>query len=402
MKSLKNLLFLWIFLISFFFFSTARAEENGRYFIKSQNTFWKNAFNARHRFDQGFSADLNDWQLRLGKLFGLEIEKVALLQVLGEEFSREELEEKGKPLAKTAWRAVPSDQTPWGVEYVYQDPLLKETVGGVGIRVAVLDTGVFWAHPDLEGQVINCKDFTNFRKPIVNNRCEDKNGHGTHVAGIIAAHGGNDNLGIFGVAPQSSLFAFRVCSAGGSCYADDVAVAIKTAVEEGANVINLSLGSDQSSSLISQEIGKAFSQGVLVVAAGGNDGPYSASIDYPAAQAEAVAVGAFGQDLIVADWSSRGANSQTTPSLIEEKDMELAAPGVNIESTWKDKKYSLLSGTSMAAPFVSGLAAKYWSNFSSESNPAAAARSWLQTHVLDIDLPGEDEASGFGFARVAN
>ncbi len=402
MKNLKKLCFLGLFVAVMTMPFSAYAAEGSRYFIKSNSQFWKNAFNARNEFEEGFTADLNDWQFKFGRILGLNIEQVPVFQILPESIA--ETPQKLKASAKTGvTRLVPSDQTPWGIEYVYKDPNITKTLGGGGgdgTRVAVLDTGITQSHPDLKARVAKCEDFTDLRFPVVEGKCVDKNGHGTHVSGIIAADGGSDGLGIYGVAPQASLYAFKVCSQNGSCYADDISVAVRKAADEGANIINLSLGSDKPSSLISSAIDYATSKRVLVVAAGGNDGPYPASIDYPAAQANVIAVGAFGLNFVIPDWSSRGINSKTTPFVVEEQDMELAAPGVNIESTWKDGGYAILSGTSMAAPFVSGLAAKYWQLFALEANPMQSIRNFLHTNALDIDGLGDDNATGFGFARV--
>lgn len=390
------------------------ATGGHRYFVKSSSAFWKNAFNARHEFQDGFTADLNDWQIRFGKFLRITIEPVAVLQILPEmtavdSASVEAKKDKPAPIEKPTERSLPADQTSWGMEYIYQDSFLAKTEGGADVKVAVLDTGVNISHPDLQSRVAECTDFTNVRFSVLDGKCEDKNGHGTHVSGIIAADGGSDGLGIYGVAPEALLLAYRVCSATGSCYADDVAIAIKTAVERGANIINLSLGSDKPISFITNAIDYAAANDVLIVAAAGNDGPYFASLDYPAAQSSVVAVGAIWTDRQVEDWSSRGGNSKTIPWLVEDGDIEFAAPGSNIESTWKNGGYALLSGTSMAAPFVSGLAAKYWSRFTlteeelaarPEYGQAAALREFLQKGALDIDVGGDDDASGFGFPRV--
>ena len=396
MKGLKSLYFSGFLALAMLVPFSVGAVEGGRYFIKSNSQFWKNAYNARHEFKDGFTADLNDWQIRFGKLLGVTIESVPVLQILPEEA----VETLPQAKAGSNTRIVPSDQTPWGIEYIYKDPLIYKTSGGEGVGVAVLDTGITATHPDLKKRIVQCKDFTNSRFPVVDGKCEDKNGHGTHVAGIVAADGGADGLGIFGVAPQSSLYVFKVCGLNGSCYADDISSAINTAADSGVNIINISLGSDKESSLINESINYATSKGVLVIAAGGNDGPYFASIDYPAAKKEVVGVGAFGVSFAIPDWSSRGVNSQTLPYVVEEQDVEFAAPGVNIESTWKNGGYAILSGTSMAAPFVTGLAAKHWPLFALEMNPAISLRNFMHLNSLDLDGLGDDDSSGFGFPRV--
>ena len=374
----------------------AQAVDGTRYLVKSNSQFWKKSFNARHDFKDGFTADLNDWQVRFGKILGVSIEPVGILQVLPA--APEEIVKARKNNVKI--RPVPNDQTPWGIESVYNNKEIIKTSGGNDVKVAIVDTGITPDHLDLKSRVSKCKDFTNLRFPIINGKCEDKNGHGTHVAGIIAADGGEDGLGIYGVAPSAVLYALKVCSVNGTCYADDVAAAVKNAVDDGANIINLSLGSDNSSVLIEEAINYALSKGTLVVAAAGNDGPYPESIDYPAAMSNVVAVAAFDSTFKIADWSSRGINSQTTPLVMEEKDMELSAPGVSIESTWNNGGYAILSGTSMASPFVAGLAAKFWPDFLLETDPAKAVREFLHKIAEDIDKPGEDDSSGFGFSRI--
>ncbi len=299
----------------------------------------------------------------------------------------------------SASRILPSNRLPWGIKAVYNnDPLLAKTSGGAGVNVAVLDTGILKSHLDLKNRVKQCKDFTSLRQPIVDGKCEDKNGHGTHVSGIIAADGGSDNKGIYGVAPEASLFVYKVCGNNGSCWADDIAVAIKTAANSGANVINMSLGSDTESSLIKDAAAYAATKNVLMIAAAGNDGPYLGSIDYPSANPNVVAVGAFDVSYAIAEWSSRGINSTTTPYVVEEQDIEFSTPGVNIESTWKDGGYVILSGTSMASPHVAGLAAKLWQK--DALDPDSATRSLLWQFSQDLIPVGDDDASGWGFSHL--
>ncbi len=426
MKTYKKLVFCLLLASFMAIMPMAYASaDNGRYFVKSTKGFWKNALGVRHNFDNGFTTDASDFQLRLAKVFGVEIEPVALLQILPDEAaaaSQADANSRVSPSPSVSdtpdliptktpapksikgkggtIRYLPSDQTPWGVEVIYNNPNVEVTSGGAGINVAILDTGVLVSHPDLAKRIVQCKDFSNVRYPVVDGKCDDKNGHGTHVAGIIAADAGADGKGLYGIAPQANLFVYKVCGSNGSCYADDIAIALRLAADEGANVVNMSFGSDQESSLIRDAVNYAFSKGVLLVAAAGNDGPFPDSIDYPAAYNSVVAVGAINQVKAVTDWSSRGINSTTTPWVVENRDIELAAPGEYIESTWNNGGYAILSGTSMASPFVVGIAAKYWQSIASVSDQFSATRDYIHFLANDLLPVGDDNNSGFGLPQV--
>src|SRR3989338_3310221 len=368
------------------------ASEDTRYFVKSASGLWRKSLGARHVFGNGFTADLSAWQLKVAGMFGLEVEPVRKLYILpeAEAATLTQTSAKGRPVSRQA----PGAQVQWGIKMIYNDSTLEKSSGGLDVNVAILDTGVLKTHPDLKNRIKDCKDFTSLKQPIVNGQCEDKNGHGTHVAGVIAADGGSDGLGVFGVAPAANLYAYQVCSASGSCWADDVAAAVRMAADNGANVVNISLGSDSPSLLIYDAVVYASGKNVFVVAAAGNDGPYAGSIDYPAANYEVVGVGALDVNKAVSDWSSRGVNSKTTAYVVEDSDIEFAAPGVSIESTWKDGGYAILSGTSMAAPHVSGLAAKLWQK--DALAPADATRDLLHKFSADLLPLGDDDDSGWG------
>ena len=387
--------------------ASAAPIEGPRYFVKTESPFWQKSFGVRNVFKDGFTSDLSGIQLRLARIFGVEIEPVQQFHVLptsGDEPVLPEIKPEAKPEAKPAakvqLRPKPVDQVPWGIKLVYNDPTLSTASGGAGTSVAVLDTGVLKAHLDLKNRIKQCKDFTQARVPIKDGSCDDKNGHGTHVSGVILADGGTDKLGIYGMAPEANLFSYKVCGNDGSCWADDIAHAIRTAADEKTNIINLSLGSDTGSILIKEAIGYAISKDVLIVAAAGNDGPYVASIDYPAAHVEVAAVGAIDPGLGVPDWSSRGINSTTQAYVVEEKDMEFGAPGLNIESTWKNGGYAILSGTSMASPHVAGLAAKMWQGTALEGSRAKATRDLLHQLAKDIWTLGDDDSTGFGLPQL--
>ena len=382
-KSWPLLAFIAMFLVAGF---AHASDEDTRYFIKSNASFWKKSLTVRQVFDNGFTSDLTDWQLRLTKIFGVEVTPVRKLSILNDQIA----------IKGSVVKQLPTDRIPWGIRAVYGDSMLEETFGGKDVNEAVLDTGVI-KHKDLEDNIKECKDFSS-AKPLVDGKCEDKNGHGTHITGIIAANGGADEEGILGIAPEASVYVFKVCTNLGTCWADDVAVAIRTAVDDGAQIINISLGSDTENNLVADAIKYAISKNVLVVAAAGNDGSYPGSIDYPASDVNVVSVGAVDFNMSVPDWAARGLNEETKSFIREAKDIDFAAPGVNIESTWKDGGYVILSGTSTSAAHISGLAAKLWQK--DDKNPMEATRIILKKFSQDILPAGDDNVSGWGLPKL--
>ena len=353
----------------------------GRYLVKGD----ARGLRVQHEFSGGVTAELSSAEALALTLRGVELESVPLWHVLGRQVSASG---KGKP-GPAARVSFPSDQTPWGMETVYNNASLLSTSGGAGVDVAVLDTGVYKNHLDLSRRVTQCKDFT--RGPVKNG-CPDGYGHGTHVSGTILADAGADGLGIWGVAPAANLFAYKVCGNDGYCWSDNIATAIRHAADQGAEIISMSLGGDAESALVRDAITYAVGKGVLVVAAAGNDGPALGSIDWPGANANVVAVAAIDSSLAVADWSSRGLNDGDF--VIEAQEVEFGAPGVAVESAMNNGGYAIWDGTSMATPHIAGLAAKLW------QGSGAATRAYLQGLAVDIDAPGDDPATGFGLARL--
>jgi len=357
------------------------SKDDSRYLVKSNNGLLKMVYGINHSFDSGFTTDLTPGQLKVLEKFGVEVEKVELYQVLAPpgacspwpECNKDD--EEPTPEERSCY---PSTQEPYGIVAI------NGGSGGVGINVAVLDTGVLTTHLDLD--IGMCKDATR-RK--IKDGCSDTDGHGTHVAGTIAANGGSDGLGIFGVAPEANLWAIKVCGPAG-CWTDDIAAGIRYATDNGVNIISMSLGGDTESSLIKSAIDYATDKDVLIVAAAGNDGPVDGSIDYPGANVKVVAVGAIDVNEIVPDWSSRGINDGDYA--VEEKEVEFGAPGVSVESTYNNGCYADISGTSMATPHMAGLAAKLW------DTDAATTRVKLQelAKLHDLYTAGDDTATGFG------
>lgn len=371
--------------------SVQAAGTDSRYLVKSTSQFWKKSFQVRNVFDSGFTANLSDWQLKVAKVFGVEVAPVKKLNILVTTAVVKKT--TVKPIIKT-----PTSPIGWGVEAIYGNTLKDDIPsGGEGVNVAVLDTGTLISHPDLKNQIIACDDFSGF-DPFVEKSCEDKNGHGTLVAGIVAGNGGEEGKGIYGVAPQADLMIYKVCGDEGTCFSDDVAVAIRHSVDNGANIILLSLGSDSESSIINDAISYAVSKDVLIVGAAGNDGPYKGSVDYPASNVDVVSVGVVDDVLLVPDWSARGNNEASTSYNRNFGDLELVGPGVNIESTANNGYYMTSSGASMAAAHIAGLAAKEWKV--NDKRPAEATRELLHKFSLDILPTGDDSASGWGMPQL--
>jgi len=390
---------------------SAKESETFRVYVESNNKSTKNNVKNQYQVrweltEYGFSTNMNQKQYEaLQKNKNVTVTKVDKVTLDADVRSSE---------FETMAGEYPTQQTPWGIKAIYNNSSLTSTSGGAGINIAVLDTGVNINHYDLTNTVEQCKNFTT-ATPIVNNSCNDANGHGTHVAGSALADGGSDGAGIYGVAPSADLWAYKVLGDDGSGYSDDIAAAIRHAADQASStgtktVINMSLGSSGNNSLITSAVNYAYSKGVLIVAAAGNSGPSQGSIGYPGALVNAVAVAALENrqqngTYRVADFSSRGYSSTDGDYVIQQGDVEISAPGASIYSTWNNGGYNTISGTSMATPHVAGLAAKVWSQNPSWSH--TQLRTNLQNRAKAVDIKGgtgaatgDDYASGFGFARV--
>lgn len=275
--------------------------------------------------------------------------------------------------------AVPNDTQygdQWGPACIGAEDMWDLLTGNPSVIVAVIDTGVDLDHPDLVNNVDTSIDYD-----FVNSDDDstDDNGHGSHVAGTIAAEY-NNSLGVAGL-QQVTIMGIKGLDSFGSGWNSDLAQSIVYAVNNGANVINCSWGGYGPDLLLYNAVNYAFQNGIIVIAAAGNDG-ISASF-YPAAYPKAVGVSALTDCTTIASFSNFGFQN-----------VRIAAPGDDILSTYHDGGYAYMSGTSMAAPHVTGVVATYLS-----FNPSLPFMNILRHMALnadDLGTPGVDQFYGFG------
>ena len=302
------------------------------------------------------------------------------------------------------------DDPAWGSQWSLTRIGLPEawnvTTGSPGIIIAVVDSGLYLGHPDLTGKVWansgeipgnQIDDDANGKVddvhgwhfyqqwtpggyiPAGNAEVTDDYGHGTHVAGIAAA-AANNGIGIAGISWGARVMPVKVLDQYGNGWYSDIAAGIVFAADNGAKIINLSLGGAAASPTLCRAAAYAHQKGALLVAAAGNAG---AAVLYPAACDGVLAVAATDRADQRASFSNYGSQ------------VDLAAPGVDIYSTWPWLDgYFTMSGTSMAAPHVSGVAALVWSRWSAWTDTEVSRR--IMETAVDVDASGWDPYTGWG------
>ena len=267
----------------------------------------------------------------------------------------------------------------WGLPATSTDAAwaLGDATGEV---VAVIDSGVDAGHPDLQGALVRGRDILDG-----DDVPQDDNGHGTHVTGIVAAVAGN-GVGVAGAALRAKAMPIRVLDAEGFGSSGVVAEGIVWAVDNGATVVNLSLGGPKSESVLERAISYALSRGVPVVAAAGNDALRGDPVNYPAAHPGVIAVGAVDRNGTRPSFSSTGTH------------LAVAGPGVGVLSTTRGARYGFSDGTSMAAPFVASAVAIV--RAASPAMPVADVRSLLMATAVDLGPAGHDREYGAGLIDV--
>ncbi len=264
---------------------------------------------------------------------------------------------------------------------------------GEGIRVAILDTGIS-DHTDLitawkKDNAINCSSDPTW---------EDKvSGHGTHVAGIIA--GSDNDFGVVGVAPNCEIIPIKVLDDSGAGNYEAIEKGLRNAINMNVDIINMSLGSSVTPpESLHNLIREAVAQGIVIVAAAGND---SHAVNYPARYDEVIAVAALDQSGCLATFTSK------------DETIDIVAPGVDIYSTYLRNEYCKMSGTSQASPFVAGICALIKSalkkqnllpefgNQFCQADMMVALRNISSLETAHVQ-PGDEKNWGPGIPKLAN
>jgi thermitase len=298
-----------------------------------------------------------------------------------QQLSKDQIIENAEPDYEMHADFVPNDplfSSQWGLANTGQAILTKSGKSGAdikaetawnvtrgnGIKVAVIDSGINLNHPDFVGQIVA-------QRAYVANTVEDDYGHGTHVAGAIAALG-NNAQGVTGVCPECKLIIAKVLDGQGTGSSSNVAAAMVWAADQGAKVINISAGGKSPTQTMQDAVDYVNSKGGIVVCSAGNDG--DTVMTYPSALDSVVSVAATDNKDLLASFSTRGTW------------VKVAAPGVDIMSTLPTHTFNLqtqeplkttndyLSGTSMAAPIVSGVLGLVWASPYGTSNTAVIQR----------------------------
>lgn len=289
----------------------------------------------------------------------------------------------------------PDSTKQWGYKYM-DTGYAYATTKGSGVKVAIIDTGIDTKHPEFSSRI----------SPLSYNSCsktndladiQDKNGHGTHVAGIIGA--ADNNIGVIGVAPEAEIVAIKAqCPnvTNGKFSDSDLISAIDYVAKQKINVVNMSLGSEINSNLIDQAIADARSNGVIIVAAAGNN--KSSTLFYPASYDGVISVSALKYDS--SDPASIG---QIKPDLSYTNygsRIDFSAPGTNIYSTYLNGGYTSMNGTSMASPQIAGIVALILAQ--NPSYNLDQVKNTIKDNAVDRGEPGKDQYYGWGAVNVGN
>lgn len=264
---------------------------------------------------------------------------------------------------------LPLSQTiDWGLNKLGIPTIHEAGFTGKNVKVAIIDTGVNTEHPDLKGAVIKSINVTG-------EAAAHSNGHGTGVAGVVGAR--NNSFGILGVAPDCQIVAIKAMRETGGGVTSEIVRGIDAAIAEGCHIINMSLGTMTDDPSLREAVKRATDKGILVVCAAGNNGQID-SVNYPGRYELALAIAATNTSGNISAFSSKG------------WDIDIAAPGERILTTWKNNTYATVSGTSFASPMVAGVLALFL------EAKLEVTQQRLYDTAIDIGETGRDTAAGYG------
>jgi len=272
---------------------------------------------------------------------------------------------------------VQAETIPIGVQQI-KAPSAWGCSRGKGIRVAVLDTGIDWTHPDLAPNVKGAVSF------VPGESAMDGHSHGTHCAGTIGAV--INGAGVVGVAPEVSLYAVKVLANSGSGNWSWLIAGLGWCVQNKIHIASMSLGGSSAPVALETACNAAFGAGVLLVAAAGNAGPGMGTVGAPGRYRNVIAVSAIDSANVIATFSSRG------------NEVEICAPGVNVLSTIPGGGFGQKSGTSMACPHVAGAAAVIWGSHRFANN--ITIWNLMGSTADPLGNPGWDPLYGYGRVDV--
>ncbi len=265
-------------------------------------------------------------------------------------------------------------------------------VKGTGIKVGIVDTGCDLNHSDLKDRVRASQDFTG------KGSAQDGNGHGTHVAGIVAGSGEVSGGSYRGIAPAADLYIAKVLDDQGNGRTSNVIAGLEWVVDQGVSIINLSLGSDGScdgTDALSEACDAAVAEGVCVMVAAGNAGPNSQTVGSPGCARDVITIGASTDEDTIASFSSRGPteDGRVKPDIVlpGAKIISARASGTSLGRV-VDNNYVELSGTSMATPHASGVAALLLA--ADASLTPAQIKERLMATAVDLGLDANSQGTG--------
>lgn len=262
----------------------------------------------------------------------------------------------------------------WNLEPIQVKQAWKAGLTGKNVKIAVIDSGIS-PHDDLSiAGGYSAVSYTSSYK--------DDNGHGTHVAGIIGAK--HNGYGIDGIAPEAQVYAVKALDQNGSGDLQGLLQGIDWSITHGMDIVNMSLGTTSDSKILHDAVDKAYEQGILLVAASGNDGN-GKPVHYPAAYSSVVAVSATNEKNQLASFSTTG------------DEVEFSAPGTNITSTYLNQYYATGSGTSQATPHAAAMFALLKQRDPAETN--VQLRADMQKHIVDLGTAGRDQQFGYGLIQ---